>query len=666
VAFRDYLREHPEVGTTFEANIPFTIRNRIDNPEVYTPYPQTEPLKFLFFDVEQYTKKGKMFPDYTDRIISIAYCSNDRKVWAGNLGLETETDEKLLEKFRDIWNKIDPDIVVVFNKHYDIPTLFNRCKRNGIDPASFTRNGKDPYFGGENIVIPGRIIYDVYDSAEKDQTLSGNVVNRGLKEVSDYYGFKTPYKTLNPKEISDYVGKEELINYNKDDVRRLLLLFDTYWPNIEFNADDLKIPLGEAVDLSVTDLALNVVGDEYRKQGIIADGDNHHRYPQIFQRAKKPDESNYQGALVDIYKKGTFFPVYKVDFSSMYPSIMATFNLSPDTTQLLMFKEYTGKFSITEDEYWYLYEIPDNVLNKNMVIQVSKKAGFMASVVSRLLKERSGYKKLYKDTGEKRYDSMSSNRKVKANGIYGIMGSEKHAFGFVPIAIAVTGIGRECVQLLIDILQKLYPNSVIEVDTDGIYFTTQSFNKQEILDEFYVRLKEKFKKDLALSVDFDTYKAGWFYLAKNYCLLSTKDKFIFHGASLKASSKDLLSKSMIREMTEAKFARKPTDTIERKYRSLDFPLEYFALNVKLGMPIKKYKNKNSLAPRLALAAKKELGIPPTQGQQYYYIKSDKDYMLYELASKDDIDRRYYLNEIDQIVEMFRDKPIVQKLDKWLC
>jgi DNA polymerase elongation subunit (family B) len=52
----------------------------------------------------------------------------------------------------------------------------------------------------------------------------------------------------------------------------------------------------------------------------------------------------------------------------------------------------------------------------------------MSKLVERFLKERAEYKKLAKETGEKKYESMSNNRKVKANGTYGIMGSPKHAF----------------------------------------------------------------------------------------------------------------------------------------------------------------------------------------------------------------------------------------------
>ena len=96
-----------------------------------------------------------------------------------------------------------------------------------------------------------------------------------------------------------------------------------------------------------------------------------------------------------------------------------------------------------------------------MVIQVSKtKKGFSSELVKKFLKERAEYKALWKKTNVRKYRAMSDNRKVKANGgVYGNQGSGKHPYGFLPIAIATTGIGRECAQLLIDILEELYPKS---------------------------------------------------------------------------------------------------------------------------------------------------------------------------------------------------------------
>jgi len=648
----------------FESNIPFTIRNRLDKPDLFNKFPHTDGIKFLFFDIEQYTKPGQMFPTYDDRITSIAFCTNDRKVKSIYLKKDNTSDKKLLEKFVKVYQEINPDVLVVYNKSYDIPTLLYRCQRNKIDTVTLSKNNERPYIGGkEDFNIEGVIIYDVLASAQADQSLTGNVENRGLKEVSNWFGFKEERKPLTVKQMRDLIGTKELVEYNKDDVKRLLLAFDVYWFNIEFNANDLGIPLNVAIDLNTTDLGLVVVGDEYKKQNIIADGNNSQRYPEIFQRKKKAYEPNYQGALIDITRTGLFKPVYKADFGSMYPSIESTFNLSPDTTTLIEYIPYDGKFKIKEENDYYIYEIPDNVLMKNMVIQVLKKPGFMSDVVKRFLDERAKYKKLWKETDEPKYRAISDNRKLKANGTYGIMGSGKHAFGFVPIAIATTGIGRECVQLLIDVLNELYPNSVLEVDTDGVYYTTNKNNKKDILDLFYKRLKEKFQKELDLSIDIDEYDGGFFYKAKNY-VLQKGEKIIYHGTAMKASSKDYLSKTLIQKLAKAKLSCTSTTEIIQQYQKLDFPLKYFVMNVNLGRPLHMYKNLNSLTPRLARIARDKLGVEPEVGTQYYYIKSKNGYRLYELSRREDVDAGYYLDEIDKIIAIFDIKP-AQSLDKWL-
>ena len=269
-------------GVTFEDNIPFLLRNRIDKPDLYTKFPHSKELTFLFLDIEQYTKPNDFFPGYEDRIISISWCTNDRKIKSVFLKKDTTSDKKLLRLFIEQYQKINPDVIVVYNKGYDIPTILNRCIRNKIDTSKFSKNNVKPYIGGkEEINIEGVIIYDVYLSARADQSLSGNVQNRGLKAVSDYFGFKGP-EPLNMKKIHEFVGTPELVEYNKDDIKRLLLLFDIYWPSIEFNANDLKIPLNVALDLNITDLGLIVLGDEYKKHNIIADGSNYHRYPEIW------------------------------------------------------------------------------------------------------------------------------------------------------------------------------------------------------------------------------------------------------------------------------------------------------------------------------------------------------------------------------------------------
>jgi len=663
---------------TYEDNIPFLIRCRIDIPDLYTRYPQTKELKFIFFDIEQYTKPDAMFPTYDDRITSIAWCTNDRKIHCAYIGKDNESDKKLLKIFVDKFVEIDPDVIVVFNKDYDIPTLIRRCERNHIDTKLLCKSIKKPYVGGkEKVSIDGRVIYDVAYSAMTDQTLAGDVENRGLKEVSNFYGFKEERKPLSPQQMIKHIGTETLADYNKDDVRRLLLLFDVYWENIFFNANDLKIPLNMAVELNTTDLGLITVGDEFRERNVIADGNNAQRYPEIFKRKKKEGEGNYQGAHSRIVKNGKiqkrnfilakrYKPVWKADYSSMYPTIMSSFDLSPDTTKIREYLSYNNKFKIEEEDKFFVYYIPDDVLEKTVVIQVKKQKGFSSELVFRCLNERAEYKKRYKKTKDPKDKALSVNRKVKANaGVYGIQGSGLHAFGFVPIAVATCGIGRECAVLLINILEELYPGSVVEVDTDGVYFSTDKVDKNEVINKFNEALENKFNKDLHLSIDIDPYEAGYFYKAKNYILRTKEGKTIYHGAAMKASSKNNLSRNLIADLARAKLDNQDTSPIIEKYLKLDFPLEDFAMNKRLGMHMSAYKNpEGSISSRMALQAQKHMNVKPELGNIYHYVKTKFGYELLQLADKKELDLSYYEQQIKTIVEMF-DAVADNKIDDWL-
>jgi len=638
---------------TFEDTIPFTIRNRIDVPDLYTKYPQNS-ITFNYLDIEQWCPSNKLFPSYEDHIISISFAGNDRKIRTIFLKKDTLKDKLLLEKYKELYPK--PDIEVLYNKEYDLPVILERCKRNGTDISWLSRDGTKPYIGGKHgISREGIITYDILDSTRKDQSLTGNVPTKGLKVVSDYFGFKSQAKVLAGDEISATQGTEELIEYNKEDVKRLFYLFDIYWEGISYTAEDLKIPLNLAVDLNITDLGLVVLGDLYREHNIICDGQNYDRYPEIFQRKKRFNEGNYQGALVFIKQRGLFTPVLKADYSSMYPTIAAEFNFSPDTCRLVNYLPYKkGGFKIEENDSTFTYYIPDSALRKTVVIKTIKgKKGFLSEAIKRFLDERDKYKKEWKETGSKIARARSDIAKVKANGgIYGSMGSPHSVFGFVPIAVATTGIGRECAKLLIDVLEKLYPGSVIEVDTDGVYFTAEDYNEERILHYFNEELEKKFKKKLDLSIDVDTYDCGFFHKAKNY-ILKKGENIILHGAALKASSKDPISKNLINDLARAKLEGKSTEPIVLHYKKdlMDFPLRDFAMQVTMGMNLHEYKNPGCLSVQMASKAQQHFGMRPQRGNVYHYVKCTYGYELFQLAKKEHIDIKYYREKVDKIIKM---------------
>ena len=667
---RNKIRDERGRGVTFEDNIPFVIRNRIDNPELFLKYPHKKELTFHHIDIEQYIKPGKPAPELDDRITAISWAGNDRKVKSIFLGKDSLTDKKLLQKYLELNPYQNIDVLTLYNKTYDMPTIINRCNACRIDITKFSKNGVKPSIGGEEgTSIEGITIYDIYDSASGDQSLTGYVPNRGLKAVSDHFKFKGKGRVLTKEQMIELIGTKDLVEYNKDDVKRLMLLFDIYWGAIEYKAEALKIPLNLATNLSMTDLGLVVLGDLYREHNIIADGENWSRYPEIFQREKDKHEPNFQGALVDIKRTGVFEKVKKADYSSMYPNIAMTFNLGPDTTTLLEYKPY-GKFKIIEEENWFIYEIPDDVLKKNICIQVMKKPGFLAKKIEMFLKARAHHKKLAKELDSKAEKAKSDTYKVFANGSvgYGIHGAAHHPFGFAPMAIATTGFGRQCAQLLIDILEELYSKSVIEIDTDGVYFYVKEgyeFNKKKVIEAFNNRIVEKFKRPLNLSIDIDEYPKGYFYAMKNYVLVNEKGELIFHGGAFKSSRQCNMSKKLKEEIAWAKLDKKDERPIIDKYRKLDFELEDFAMNVKMGQHPNQYSNQTGFVMSLARQAEAHFGIKPRIGNQYYYVKSYSGYKLLELASKDDLDTNYYQKEIDKVIKMFDISPATVSIDKWL-
>ena len=667
VKARDKIREVRGRGITFEDNIPFTLRTRIDVPDIYTKHPHTKPLDFFFIDIEQYIKPKLLAPTDDDRITAISWCGNDRNIKCGYLNAETKNDNKLLKKFIKYINWKNIDILCLYNKSYDMPTILKRCWANRIETKIMAKNGKRPTLGGdEGVEIAGITIYDVFDSVAGDQSLIGNVPNRGLKAVSDYHEFETDVKVLNAKEITELQGTKELIDYNKDDVKRLLYLFDIYYPTIKYKAESLKIPINLATNLSMTDLGIIVLGDLYREHNIIADGENWNRYPEVFQRNKKSGEANFQGAIVDIKRTGVFTPVKKADYSSMYPNIAMEFNLGPDTTKIIEYDTY-GEFKIEENEDCYVYHIPDNVLNKNIVIQVLKEEGFLRKAIREFLEKRAVHKKKHKKTGDKGEKAKSDIYKVFANGAvgYGNHGASHHPFGFAPMAMATVGFGRECINLLINLLEELSPNCVIEIDTDGIYYSSEKpLDKEKVIKLFNEKVEEKFERKLGLSIDIDPYKRGYFYAMKNYVLETEEGELILHGGALKSSRKCKLIKKLITDVAWAKLRSESIKPIIEKYKEFDFPLEYFAMSVTMGMHPNEYKNQNGFVMSLAKQGEKYFDIKPSRGNQYHYIKILSGYKLVQMCKKKEIDKRYYNEEINKVVELFDFKQI-STINEWI-
>ena len=107
-SFRDLIRNDEKYKNlkTFEDNIPFILRNRIDNPDIFSEYKHTDDIIFHSIDIEQETPPDKIFPTSSERIISISFRnSGDKNIRTIYCKSKKSSDKPVLEKYKELYGK---------------------------------------------------------------------------------------------------------------------------------------------------------------------------------------------------------------------------------------------------------------------------------------------------------------------------------------------------------------------------------------------------------------------------------------------------------------------------------------------------------------------------------------------------------------------------------
>jgi len=173
------------------------------------------------------------------------------------------------------------------------------------------------------------------------------------------------------------------------------------------------------------------------------------------------NKRKYTGAHVEIFEMGIFRgSVTHIDFRSMYAMIMAVLNISPESTKFLKTKDYTGQY-IYSPTY---IEVPDERLNKQLVVSVSQEDSVTRKLMIDLFKKRQEVR----EVGGPLAESRQLGLKLIGNSIYGYNGMEFARYGSYLVAIIATATGRFLINSTIKWLQARGYRP-LEVDTDGIY-----------------------------------------------------------------------------------------------------------------------------------------------------------------------------------------------------
>ena len=379
-----------------------------------------------------------------------------------------------MTRFVNVFAEIAPTIITGWNTEgFDIPYLINRIKRllgmgvvNNLSPVGIVNWNKhrDKYtiFGVSSLDYMR--LYKNYTYIEKPNyrldTIARLELGRGKVE---YDGDLTDLFE------SDIV---KFIEYNMVDVDLVVDLEK----KLEFivlaqtTAHKGHVPYEDVYYASkVLDGAAIV---DLHRDGFIAPN-------KQFRFVEDEEEEDLLGAFVMPVTQGLFKWVYDLDLTALYPSIIMTLNISPETlmgifnemTELTMSNTGAIQLKFTENNGTEI-NIPDvrqwlkdnnyKVASNGAVYRQDIK-GFLPSILERWFNERVEFKRLRDQYDEgtpeyKFYDAQQGTQKVLLNSFYGVLGLKTFRFYNLINAGAITATGQSIIKFTAMIVNNYYSN----------------------------------------------------------------------------------------------------------------------------------------------------------------------------------------------------------------
>jgi DNA polymerase elongation subunit (family B) len=624
------LRDARHPPDTFQDNIPYTqlVAANLGFKEA-SPLPSHAAL-----DIE--TRKGRLLacgwyePDY-------------QKIFTG-------TAKEILKDLNLTMKERNPDILDTYwGAYFDIESLIREAKECGTK-LTWGRNGDSPFVirheyhrgpkkGVENIVkITGRIHLDVWKEVEMDQTLRG-IKNKKLQTVAEWFnlGPRTKYDHADLLQYGMEVVKSECL----EDCRKTWMLADHYLKNLYALAEDfLNLPLNLLIERSPSHVPNYIYLREMNAANVVATESNAERFPDFFRTESKA----YSGGFCKLYNPGIYSPVKKLDFRSMYPSIMFIFNLDPLTVDFLGVEkclppDWLVKF---DGDLIYVYDYRMKGIIKCR-INVEKE-GCTKRWIRNLFKWRMEVRQRMKVEGNTpELESRQWAIKVILNQLYGYHGMKYARLGWAPIAPIVTIIGR---WWLMETVKFVAPKvkTIIEVDTDGAYEEPgwTDFKVEDLVVHIKSLIPERYDTSM-LQITEESYDAGIFYEEKGY-VLKKGEKLNFFGSGLVGRHHPRICDKVLEEVIEHIFAGEQIRDILWKYTKLDqFNLDDFVMTVELRKKPDEYKEKTMY--RDLLQQWKAGGKESELGMEISYVRTKEGWKPIGLSGSYDLDYTYYRSRI---------------------
>lgn len=556
-----------------------------------------------------------------------------------------QDEKRVLELFSLTFFRLQPDVLIVWNADFDIPYIINRCKKL-------------------NIFVDLRSC-DVFDLMAGYDILF-NPQSLALREVAYTEGFVSDRKTEYSSDI------EKMFLKNIEDVGLCVKIDEKH------SISDFFIGLKEyaGVESLQKTFSNSILIDTLllklaKKRGVL---------PSINENVEVRE---IQGAYVYTPSVGMFDGVAIFDISACYPSIILTFNISPETK--------------TQPNS------PNSVTLSNGIAFKRAPKGILPELCEMLLQERRKIEQKMSDLSpeDEKYKQLERKRdvvKYLINAVYGY--TNKHKYGTPSrlydweVASSITHMARE---VLMEI-EKVVNESGYKLlygDTDSIFVQIKFEDAQKFVDllneELYKRIKERYDVEPMIKVNFDSYYSKLLFKSAKSEARGAKKKYagkcIWKKGKQTSSYKIVgfeavrtdqsefvkeLQTEVIEMLLDGKSRQEIVRYVEEKLSSIDkLPVSKLAIYKGLQKPLNEYKNQPDFV-RAVMYARKLLNKHFIGGRiKYIPTRRVREFNVDVIAFENDDDLKDVEIDYEKIRKQAREKIkelldlIPASLERWL-
>lgn len=609
--------------------------------------------RMLAFDIETYNPEGKvmqpekypiimigLYGDNFERVITWKKF-NTKKKYIEFVNSEVE----LLEKFKETIDEYKPEALVgYFSDGFDFPYIGTRAKKYklsldiGLDFSKVDITRREI----STSKIAGITHIDIFKFIRRVVSLTMKTDKYDLSSVAnELIGEIKKDVELNnlAKDWDEGKNLEAYAKYNLQDSLLTYKLTKKLIPNIfelvkivgMFPYNATRIGFSQLIEAYLLNQSKNF-GEIIKNKPI---------HEEIRERRKL----SFQGAFVYEPKAGIYEDIIVLDYRSLYPSIISSHNISPETLNCKCCDEKSEKAPEIKEKYWFC----------------KKRKGFIPSIVDNLIKRRMRIKEMIANKGRSDpiLTARSEGLKVLANSLYGYYGFFGARWYCIECSKSITAWGRHYIH---SVINKAEENGfkVIYSDTDSVFLLMGKKTKKDI-EKFTENINVKLPGLMELEYE-GHYPRGIFVKSKGkdvgakkkYALISDEGEIKITGFETVRRNWSPIAKKVQKEVikivlkeNDSNKALKHVKKIIEELRKNKIKIEDVVMTTQLQKNIEEYVQ---IGPHVAVAKRmKAKGLNVSSGSMIKYVVVKGKGMIRDRARAiDDMknekyDSDYYIN-----------------------